>query len=279
MYFIICHYTPLKERNDFIRKQLNDKVKDVNFYNLDADPSNDNVPISDYSFESNINTANTALFVRKFDRDYLNKDILNKYYLTQHDKSNNIRLEFVEHNNYNTNKLTYDNFNSKYNYSLNSRGNKLSEMSLALKHYESLKTISKLDVSYAMIIEDDCVFVDNFMQKLKEKMKLFPAGWDIYYPNSCPNPGFRTKGGFKNLNNTNKIAIKNHPSSVFGVSYLITKNAATKIIDEIEKNKLWLPIDHEFNWLAYKLDLKVIWNTQSPRITLWGQSGFKSSLN
>ena len=50
------------------------------------------------------------------------------------------------------------NFKSKHNHSLNHRGNKPAEISLALKHYEALRNITTMDVSYAMIIEDDCVF-------------------------------------------------------------------------------------------------------------------------
>lgn len=278
MLFFICHYTPLLERNTFIRKELDSKVGDMLYYNLPADKLNNKVPIHDFSRNHIDASMNTALFVRKYDRDFVDKTFIDKMYLSQYDKSNNIRVEFVEHKNYNTNLLTYENFKSKHNHSLNQRGNKPSEISLALKHYEALKNISLMDVSYAMVIEDDCVFTDNFINKLNDRMKLFPKDWDIYYPNSCPNPGFRTKGGYTSVENTNAIAIKNHPTSVFSISYLITKNAAIKIVDEIEKNKLWMAVDHELTWLSYKLQLKVIWNSQSPRLTLWNASGFKSSL-
>ena len=75
-----------------------------------------------------------------------------------------------------------------------------------------------------------------------------------------------------------KNIYKKHPSTVFTVSYLVSKIAASKISKEIEDNKIWSAVDHEFNWVFYKLALKVIWNWESPRLTLWGQSGFKSSL-
>ena len=277
MYFLICHYTPLVDRYKFIKKELDNKVGNMLYYNLEADINNKKATPSDIS--NNIDTTkNIALFVRKFDRDYLTNKIIASNYLSPHDRNHNIRLEFTEYPDYNNKLYTYDNHKRKYNHSLNGRGLKMSEMSLALKHYESLKIISQLDISYAMVIEDDCVFVKNFTAQLQEKIKLFPPDWDIYYPNSCPNPGFRTKGGYTDIKGTNKIAIKNSPTSVFGVSYLITKKAAIKIVNEIEKNKLWLAIDHELNWLCYTLQLKVIWNSQSPRLTFWGESGMKSSL-
>ena len=148
----------------------------------------------------------------------------------------------------------------------------------ALKHCECWGLISNMDISYGLIIEDDCVLTDNFLLKLNEIINEFPKEWDIYYPNSNSNPGFKLKSGFINLNNTNKLRIKKHPSTVFGISYLVTKKAAEKISKEIEKNKIWSAIDHEVNWIFYKLKLKVIWNWQFPKLTFWGESGFKSLL-
>ena len=138
-----------------------------------------------------------------------------------------------------------------------------------------------MDISYALVIEDDCVLIENFITRFKERSRGFPPDWDIYFPNSCPNPGFRTKGGFTQIKgpHTKEINIKDPPSSVFTISYFITKNAAIKLVEEIEKNKLWLAIDHEHNWLFYTLNLKVIWNSAyGQRLTLWNTSGFKSSM-
>tara|TARA_X000000368_G_scaffold112523_2_gene87769 strand:- start:7412 stop:8260 length:849 start_codon:yes stop_codon:yes gene_type:complete len=281
MHFFICHYTPLVERNKFIKNQLDNKVGNMVYYNLEADLCNNKVPLADISNVNSINydpSNNVAFFVRKYDRDYLTKDIISSKFNSPHDKTHNIRLEYHEHPDYNKTFYTYNNFKSKYNHSLSHRGIKPAEMSLALKHYETLKNISQMDISYAMVIEDDCVFVDNFIPRMLNKIKDFPSDWDIYYPNSCPNPGFRTKGGWTAIPNVKELIVKKHPTSVFGISYLITKNAALKIVNELEKNKHWIAIDHEFNWLSYTLQLKVIWNRHHDRLTLWGVSGLKSSL-
>ena len=40
------------------------------------------------------------------------------------------------------------------------------EESLALKHYEACRIISNMDISYGLIIEDDCVFTDKFRKQL-----------------------------------------------------------------------------------------------------------------
>ena len=277
LHIFICHYTPLKDRKTFILNQLNHNIGNLIIKDLECefDKEGEEYKLIDFN---NSKPANYVYFVRKYDRDYLTSEIKNKFFVSPHDAKHNIRLEYHGQPNYNDTQITYDNFKSIHKHSLGRRGRKPAEESLALKHYEACRIISNMDISYGLIIEDDCVFTDNFLVKLNEKMKEFPVDWDIYYPNSCPNPGFRTKGGMTQINNTNKIYIKKHPSSVFTVSYLVSKIAANRIAKEIEENKIWSAIDHEFNWIYYKLAFKVIWNWQSPRLTFWGQSGFKSSL-
>ena len=277
LHIFICHYNPLTERKTFILNELNNKIGNLLIKELECEFDNN---VKEYKYEGfdENKTINYVYFIRKYDRQYLTKEIKDSMFLSCHDNKNNIRLEYSSVNNYQSNIVTYENFESKYKHSLCERGRKPAEESLALKHYEAIRLIANMDISYGLIIEDDCKITDKFKEKLDSKMKEFPENWDIYFPNSCPNPGFRTKGGMTQINNTRKIYIKNHPSSVFGVSYLVSKTSAKRLCDEIETNKLWLAIDHEFNWLFYKLQFNVIWNWESPRLTFWGESGFKSSL-
>jgi hypothetical protein len=277
LHIFVCHYTPLKERKKFIIKQLNDNIGNLIIKDLECEFDKEGEEYKSENFD-NSKSANYVYFIRKYDRDYLTPEIKNNFFVSPYDAKHNIRLEYSEKPNYNNTPIIYDNFTSIYKHSLCHRGRSSAEESLSLKHYEACRIISKMDISYGLIIEDDCVFTDNFIVKLNEKMKEFPVDWDIYYPNSCPNPGFRTKGGITQIDNTNKIYIKNHPTSVFTVSYLVSKIAANKIAKEIQENKIWCAIDHEFNWIFYKHAFKVIWNCQSPRLTFWGQSGFKSLL-
>tara|TARA_A100001015_G_scaffold246610_1_gene283104 strand:+ start:201 stop:1046 length:846 start_codon:yes stop_codon:yes gene_type:complete len=277
LHIFICHYNPLTERKTFILNQLNNKIGNLLIKELECEFDSNVKEYKHEGFDEN-KTINYVYFIRKYDREYLSKEIKDNMFLSCHDSIHNIRIEYLSVNDYLTNLVTYENFKSKHNHSLCGRGRKPAEESLALKHYEAIRLISNMDISYGLIIEDDCVFAENFKEKLDSKMKEFPQNWDIYFPNSSPKPGFRTKGGMTKIENTRNIYIKNHPSSVFGISYLIKNTAAKILSNEIETNKLWLAIDHEFNWVFYKLEFNVIWNWESPRLTFWGQSGFKSSL-
>ena len=277
LYIFVCHYTPLIERKKFILDQLETNIGNIIIKDLDCEFDEEG---KEYKLNEHKDLKPTTYvyFVRKYDRDYLTDEIKNKFFISPQDSRHNIRLEYYTKESFNEKEITYENFTSSYKHSLGPRKRRLSEESLALKHYECCRLISNMDISYGLIIEDDCVFTDNFLLKLNEIIKEFPKDWDIYIPNSNERPGFKLKSGFIELNNTNKLRIKNHPSTVYSSSILVTKKAAGKISKEIEKNKIWSAIDHEFNWIYYKLKLKVIWNWKSPKLTFWGQSGFKTSL-
>ena len=49
-----------------------------------------------------------------------------------------------------------------------------------------------MDISFGLIIEDDCVFTKNFKEKLDLKLKNF-LKIGIFTSNSCPKPGLELK--------------------------------------------------------------------------------------
>ena len=103
-------------------------------------------------------------------------------------------------------------------------------------------------------------------------MNTIPQDWDVYFPNSIIN-----------MFNTQSISInheylvkRHHPTTAYTCSYLINKKCCQAIINEIENNKIVLPIDFEYNWIFYKLNLNVYFNnTTRPLITI---ADFKSSI-
>lgn len=138
----------------------------------------------------------------------------------------------------------------------NSRKLRISEKSLALKHFTALKKIKNMNIDYGLIIEDDAVFCNNFLEKITQKILELPDDWDLYFPNSYKNM-FGKGSVSPNLKNIYK---KKNPSSAYTISYLINKKCCDSIISTIEKNKIVLPIDWEYNWMFKILNLNVYHN-------------------
>jgi len=132
-----------------------------------------------------------------------------------------------------------------------------------------------MNLEYVLIIEDDCKFEKDFINRLSIIIKNLPNDWDVYIPNSYLELfGYNEKRFIKD---TNKLVVKrNNPSTAYTLSYLIKKEAAMKIVNEIEKNKITLPIDFEYNWLFYKLNLNVYWNNSNT--PLIRDANFESSI-
>ena len=207
-----------------------------------------------------------------------------KYILNELNNLKNINYKFInefdkeviDNNFFNCNKKEWDKkINNLYSHKCNFRLLKESEKSLGLKHYEALKNMIDMNLEYVLIIEDDCKFEKDFINRLSIIIKNLPNDWDVYIPNSYLELfGYNEKRFIKD---TNKLVVKrNNPSTAYTLSYLIKKEAAMKIVNEIEKNKITLPIDFEYNWLFYKLNLNVYWNNSNT--PLIRDANFESSI-
>jgi GR25 family glycosyltransferase involved in LPS biosynthesis len=148
---------------------------------------------------------------------------------------------------------------------------KISEKSVALKHYVALSKIVDLDLEHALVIEDDVIFSDMFLYKLNNIINSLPNDWDVYFPNSVKN---MFDGKYTNINN-DLVIRRHHPSTAYCISYLINKKCCKNIIYEIENNKIVLPIDFEYNWIFYKLNLNVYFNKQH---SITSCANFESSI-
>lgn len=184
-------------------------------------------------------------FIDDYDKEQINSDIHNQYFLDSKEEWDNRWKFYVDYK------------NDKHMRTL-----KDSEKSLFLKHYTSLKKIIELNIDYGLVIEDDAVFSNDFTNNLKEIINTLPNDWDVYYPNSTKN-----MYGRKNAEYNKYVSKRNHPSGAITISYLMHKSCCEKIIQEIEKNKGVLPIDFEYNWLFYKLNLNIYHNNSKPLVT------------
>ena len=66
-----------------------------------------------------------------------------------------------------------------------------SEVAVTIAHIEAYKMIIENGWNYAMVIEDDAVFLDGFAETFCRNFCLTPADWDlIFFGNGC---GYRWK--------------------------------------------------------------------------------------
>ena len=134
-----------------------------------------------------------------------------------------------------------------------------SEKSICLKHLEALKNIKESNNIYGLIIEDDCYFCDDFLNKLETLMNNLPNNWDVYWANSTIDMLNRKKLN-RGIKDNNYVMRRKNPATAGAVSYLIKKCSTERLYNDIIKNKISYPIDWEYNWLFKKLKFNAYYN-------------------
>ena len=196
-------------------------------------------------------------FITEYDKENIESEICSQYFINSIDEQL-LRTIFYSHN--------------KQCPRFHSKPLSPAEMSLSLKHYTACKQIIEQKLSYALIIEDDAVFSYDFMNKMQEMIEALPLEWDVYFPNST-HTMFQMDS--IHIEENNFISKRAHPATAYTISYLIKKSTCEKVVSEIEKNKIALPIDHELNHIFYKHNCNVYFNKTSPLITC---ANFPSSV-
>mgnify|MGYP003110308421 CR=1 FL=1 len=145
-----------------------------------------------------------------------------------------------------------------------------SEKSIAYKHIKIWEDIVNNKISTALILEDDLLFSDRFVEVFNFNLLSTPKDWDlIFIGNGCNLriPKRKVKDGVVAYR-------KEHPASKCVDSYLINYEAAA-IINKNTK-PFTLPIDFEINYHMKEADMKVYW--WEPPITRQGsQCGLYNS--
>ena len=123
-----------------------------------------------------------------------------------------------------------------------------SEISLLLKHYHILKDLSASDNSYALVLEDDVIFCDDFLINLEKCFTQLPKDWDLVWVGTCCNLHSNYIPG--------KYVYREN-SSRCTHAYLISKQCANKILNNI--TKITEAIDHSYNFFISSLGLNNYW--------------------
>lgn len=158
---------------------------------------------------------------------------------------------------------------------------KKSTMSLHLKHNYVYNMIALTDS--ALILEDDVILCDNFIDKLNNYITQLPEDFDMLFIGDGCNLHIEKNKLIPKQNIYKKCL---YPTSWGGDgasrccdSYIVSKKCAKKLCEYINnlKDKIRLPIDWWLNVAARDNNLKVYWS-EPTIVTQGSQNGtFKTS--
>tara|TARA_R110002051_G_scaffold298212_1_gene365011 strand:- start:864 stop:1589 length:726 start_codon:yes stop_codon:yes gene_type:complete len=147
-----------------------------------------------------------AHYVREFDREALTKDQIDSFYKRDEKAYNNTILK------------VYGPGANKF------RPLSKAEISCTIKHLHAIRNISNECSKYGLILEDDVILEDNFVNKFNNYLSRTPSDWDAIFMGNCcglttSSPDAAGQIAFK----------KEHPASKCADGYILRKELASKI--------------------------------------------------
>ena len=132
----------------------------------------------------------------------------------------------------------------------------LAQHSCTLKHFEAMRRIADRNCPLALVLEDDVLLADNFIEELgrivTEAGRLAPpftiqigCANNMYVPKNKLVPGRR-------LYEAREVRAAD--------AYLINAEAARKRVSWLDQNKIHLPPDHLHTFIDRAYDIKVYWS-------------------
>lgn len=149
---------------------------------------------------------------------------------------------------------------------------KYSEISLTMKHVECWRRFLQEKDDTCLILEDDVILVDNFIEKLDDRMKFVPSDYDAIFIGQ----GTDYRIPESEIVDGKYFYLKQHPAAKCTDSYIINRRSAEKLLNSV------FPIcgtpDREFCYLFDKLNMNIYW-MEPPMVDQGSQNGlFKSSI-
>lgn len=174
---------------------------------------------------------------KKFLTSYLPENAINEIeWVELYDKENWIKEDILKE---------YPNI-----FGLNPKGRYLndSEISLALKHCWLIKDAFENKYDSILVLEDDVVFAQNFVENFNNYKQQLPNDWDSCFIGTCCNLHART---IENLN------VYKTNSSRCTHAYILSRKGIEKLITDIDSiNEC---IDWYYNLVIEKLSLQNYW--------------------
>jgi GR25 family glycosyltransferase involved in LPS biosynthesis len=119
---------------------------------------------------------------------------------------------------------------------------KFGEMGVWASNIVALNKFIKSDYDAIILMEDDIEIGNDFYELLSEYLNVIPEDWDIFSYFVHPNQFDR----YANLNNKDEVVLAYQDWSM--LCWIINKPAAIKIIEDISRNGIDMPID----WYVFR---------------------------
>lgn len=185
-------------------------------------------------------------FVTKYDKEDLDENLIREFY---HDDKDSYESKTSS---------MWDKRSGSY------RKLSLEEISCTIKHFECIR-LASLEKGPSLIIEDDCVFFENFKSNLGEILEELGrenVEWDSVFLGLGCGKSFQDQ---YLLNNSVRISQKlfkiNHPATNCAECYLVNKDSSNKIVENCYPFNMIS--DWELAYLFKKLDMNILWSVPS----------------
>lgn len=144
------------------------------------------------------------------------------------------------------------------------RSLKLTDISVTIKYCEIYKQIAEGNDEHALILEDDSVLVDNFVDRFNDLYSRTPQEYDILFLASCCN-----------LYADEDVSKKDHPATRCLGATVIKKSLCKKLVETIIP--FHLCADWEMNYQLWLHDSAAYW--WDPIVSQGSETGlFKTSM-
>ena len=206
-----------------------------------------------------------------YTKNYSRKKFLNRMFV----KENIFNVTWVEE--YDKENVTYEDFRENFEITETQYNNrqpsqfpwmlhrlKPEEVSVAIKHKTALQNLVKSKNDYVLILEDDIILENNFLEKLNFYIDKLPDNWEVAFIGQAVD---------KRISKTEIIDgkywyKKDYPADRCADSYLIKRSTAQKILSQMNYHKMCFPYDHELSHWFRILNTNVYW--LEPPITAQG---------
>lgn len=138
-------------------------------------------------------------------------------------------------------------FDSEFDFMGNRRKLRIPEISIMLKHLVVWSDMIDRDIKTALILEDDVILCDNFVDKFNEQIKELSPTFDFVWVGSCCDMNIPFNGEHLIRNNQSRCA---H-------GYLLNHKTAKILIQNLRYNNF--PVDIFFNLVINKFNLESYW--------------------